>query len=75
MEKMIDYCCGRGILKPIGQVLKDNSAALALLDGLGFQRRNLPGEPQIYEVWINLNSTHSQRTKAVKQRFSDPDLA
>ncbi len=64
MEKMIDYCRSRGIQKIIGQVLRENSAALAMLDTMGFQCKNVPGEPQICEIWFNLN-----RTGAINQRL------
>ncbi len=57
MEKMIDYYRSRGAQRLVGQVLRENSAALAMLDAMGFQRKNVPDEPLIYDIWLNLSST------------------
>lgn len=53
LEKMIDYCRGRGLQAMVGQVLADNKAMLDLAEHLGFKRAQAP-EPGVIEVRLPL---------------------
>lgn len=60
-EKVIDYCRSRGTQKLVGHVLIRNHAAVCMLNSLGFQHQSVPDDPQIYEVWLNLEIARAER--------------
>ena len=54
LDKMIDYCRGRGTKWMIGQVLTDNRKMLQLAKSKGFSRRPIPDDG-VFEVKLQLN--------------------
>ncbi|SOE01169.1 bifunctional acetate--CoA ligase family protein/GNAT family N-acetyltransferase [Caenispirillum bisanense] len=56
MEKMIEYCRGRGTRYMVGQVLKENHRMLAFVEHLGF-KRTATIDIDIVEVTLDLQNT------------------
>ena len=54
LDKMIDYCRGRGTALMIGQVLTENRKMLQLAKSKGFTRRPIPDDGA-FEVKLQLN--------------------
>jgi acetyltransferase len=54
MEKMIDYCRGRGTRKLIGYVLRKNRAMLSVAEAMAFRRKSVPNEPESFEISLDL---------------------
>ncbi|MCP4376989.1 MAG: GNAT family N-acetyltransferase, partial [bacterium] len=54
LQKMIDYCRGRGTQRFVGHVLGRNRAMLSLVYSMGFARKILPEDMQVYETWLEL---------------------
>lgn len=53
LEKMIDYCRGRGTRGIVGQIMKDNPRMRELAKTLGFEEQTLMGE-DVVEVTLDL---------------------
>ncbi len=53
LQRMIDYCRGRGTRQIVGQILSDNKAMLGLANQLGFRSKAVPGEG-VMEVELDL---------------------
>lgn len=56
MEKMINYCRGRGIRTFAGQVLRENRRMLTMIDTLGFHRKLGSDDTSVYDVWLDLGN-------------------
>jgi acetyltransferase len=54
MEKMIKYCRSRGTVRMVGQVLRENTPMLSLLERLGFERR-YNSDAGVYELSLPLH--------------------
>ncbi|NIJ40581.1 acetyltransferase [Parvibaculum indicum] len=54
MNKLIDYARARGVKQVFGHVLRENKPMLDLCAELGFTRHQLPGEPSVFEMQLDL---------------------
>ena len=54
MRRIIDYARSRGLQRIFGDVLSDNRSMLALCKAMGFNRRNVPDDPGVVEVSLQL---------------------
>jgi acetyltransferase len=54
MRRILDYARSRGVREVIGDVLRENRSMLGLCDALGFTRSNLPEEPEVVRVHLDL---------------------
>ena len=54
MRRIIDYARSRGLSQIFGEVLHENRSMLALCKALGFKRRNLPDDPGVAHVVLDL---------------------
>ncbi len=54
MRRIIDYARSRGIRRLFGEVLYENRSMLALCKAFGFTRSNVPNDPGVVEVSLQL---------------------
>lgn len=54
MRKIIDYCRNRGLQEIYGDVLRENTTMLKMCAFLGFTKSNIPDEPSIVRVTLQL---------------------
>ena len=54
MHKLIDYAKNRGVKQMFGHVLRENKPMLDLCAELGFTRHQVPGEPTVFEMQLDL---------------------
>ncbi|MCB9947902.1 MAG: bifunctional acetate--CoA ligase family protein/GNAT family N-acetyltransferase [Rhodospirillaceae bacterium] len=54
MRRIIDYARGRGIGRIVGDVLRENESMLKLCKVLGFHQSNVPDDPSLVSVELDL---------------------
>ena len=54
MNKLIDYARSRGVKQIFGHVLRENKPMLDMCAELGFTRHQVPGEPSVFEMQLDL---------------------
>jgi|HigsolmetaAR203D_1030402.scaffolds.fasta_scaffold00066_9 acetyltransferase len=57
MTEILDYARERGIGQLYGEVLRENTTMLRMAEELGFQRSEVPDEPGVVRVRIDLRKT------------------
>ncbi len=59
MRRIIDYARSRGIRRIVGDVLRENETMLRLCKVLGFEQSNVPDDPSLVQVELELEDTRS----------------
>jgi acetyltransferase len=62
MRRILDYARTRGVREVIGDVLRENRSMLGLCEALGFTRSNLPDEPEVVRVRLDLAAAAQGRS-------------
>lgn len=60
MHKLIAWGRAQGLGSMVGQVLADNAPMLGFMRRLGFKIRRMPGEPDVVEAWMPLDTAEGE---------------